>query len=1006
MDKRVSNLHRFAILLLGMMLSASFAIAQSVEVKGTVTDTDGNPLPAVNVIEQGTLNGATTNMDGQFTLRVGEPNAILEVTYIGFAKQVIPLDGRTDIEIILMEDTQLLDEVVVVGYGTQDKDELTGAVSRVTSEDFNVGVVTSPENLIEGKISGVQVFQNSGEPGAGATIRIRGAASVRSGNSPLYVVDGVPLDIKDSTPGSGDLASGIGEAESKNPLNFLNPDDIESIDILKDASATAIYGARGANGVVIITTKKGKEGAGQLDYSSYVSVAQLRERIDVLSADEFRDYINSPAFAPAGQDPASFDFGAATDWQDAIFRSAITNNHNLAFSGGNSSTTYRASVSYMNQEGIIEKSAMNRYTARVNAVHNAMDDKLTVRANLTFSETEDNRVPVGSTGGFEGDVILNALRQNPTRPIYNPDGTFAQDQNQAIRNPLAMIELTDDVVETGRTLTNLGFDYDVTDDLTAQINLGLDRTTSERRISQSPRLNYQLGTRGSATISTRDLESRLFEAYANYSKGFGEHTVNALAGFSYQWFSERGLFVNRTGFAGDEIDLVDNIALGDTEQAIPFSYRQENEIQSVFARVNYIYKGRYIVTANFRRDGSTKFGANNKYGNFPSFAATWRIIEEDFMEDQDIFSDLKFRFGWGRTGNQEIPNKITQATVGGDNGTRAFFNGQVVPGLTFLRTPNPDLRWETTDQINIGFDFGFADDRFTGSIDYFNKTTTDILLEITAPAPSTAPTIWTNVDGELVNAGVEGAISANIIETKDFQWSADLNMTFLHNEVNGLPISRIETGAASGQGLSGTQVQVITNGQPLGTFFGRVWEGRDAEGNDIYKLDENGQPVREFLGSAIPDMTWGLTQTFRYKRFDANIFINGAHGHQVYNNTANSIWNKPTIRRGENVPSFVLDSDESFENILTFSSRFIEDADFVRLNNVTVGYNVDVSKLDFISRLRVYATGTNLLLFTDYSGYDPEVNTGAGNAGVPSLGVDFTNFPRPRTFQIGVNMSF
>jgi iron complex outermembrane receptor protein len=383
------------------------------------------------------------------------------------------------------------------------------------------------------------------------------------------------------------------------------------------------------------------------------------------------------------------------------------------------------------------------------------------------------------------------------------------------------------------------------------------------------------------------------------------------------------------------------------------------------------------------------------------------MIEEDFMMDQNLFSDFKFRFGWGRTGNQEIPNKITLASVGGNDGTRAVLDGNsFTPGLTFLRTPNPDLKWEQTDQLNIGVDMGFMDDRIVATFDYFQKTTTDMLLEITAPAPSTATTIWTNVDGELVNSGLEAAIGATVLQSQDFSWDVNVNATFLSNEVNGLPVSRIETGAASGQGLSGTQVQIITNGQPLGTFFGRVWTGRDADGNDTYKLDEDGNAVRENLGSAIPDFTWGLSQTFKYKRWDANVFINGAHGHQVYNNTFNSIINKPSLRGGNNVTQDILTSDESFTNILSFSSRFIEDGDFIRLNNVTIGYNVDVTNIEYLSRLRLYATGTNLLLFTNYTGYDPEVNTGAASGGVPSLGVDFTNFPRPRTFMVGVNMSF
>lgn len=991
------------LFLSALMLLSTQLIAQERVVRGTVTSTvDELGLPGVSVLVKGTTIGTSTDIDGKYKISVPE-QATLVFSFVGFSPQEILVGDKTIINVVLIEEARSLTEIVVTGYGVQQKKDVTGATATLKTEDFNKGAIVSPAEMMQGRIAGVNITGNSGEPGSGATVRIRGIHSIRANQDPLYVVDGVPLDITDAAP-EGAEAAGINLSGNKDPLNFLNPDDIESIDILKDASATAIYGSRGANGVVFITTKKGVKGAGKLTYSGYVGFSTIRKKLNVLSANEFRDYTKSQNFNIT-------DLKANVNWQDEVLRSALSHSHNVAYSGGNENASYRASFGYLDQQGIVNRTNLEKITGRFNFDQKLFDERLTISSNLTASRTKDIRVPISETGGFEGDVLMTALKLNPTFPIRNQDGTYYQ-HTKDTRNPVAMINLTDDEMNTDRIMGNISATLKIIEGLNYRMNFGIDHSSATRRVAQNKELSY-LVNGGTADIATVELDNTLIENYFTYQKTFNEnHNFNFMLGHSFQKFHNRQHDLSVDGFTIEDKNYTDNLEWGNKDQAEVKSSHSVYELQSFFGRINYNYIDKYLLTATLRADGSTRFGEENKYGYFPSASIAWRMAEEDFIRDMNIFSNLKLRLGWGLTGNQEIPDKISLLSVGTENDAAYFFEGDQTlfsPGITFTRTPNPELKWETSSQVNLGLDFAVLKGRLSGSLDLFFKRTKDVLLEIKSLDPAPTERVWLNVPNlRIKNTGLEVNLNGVIIEQKDFFWDATMNFATVKNEVTDLPIKLIETGSASGPGLSNTRVQVITNGKPIGTFWGRKFLGYDEDGLNVYKKNDDDSDWVGDLGSALPDYTGSLTTTARYKNFDLSLFFYGVFGNKVYNNTANAIFHKNAISKGQNVLKSVTTSLESPENTPEFSSRFIENGSFVRLSNATLGYTFDRDflKWDWISSLRVYISGNNLFLITDYKGFDPEVNNNAQYNDIPSLGVDFTSYPKARTFTFGVSVEF
>ncbi len=973
-------------------------LVQNKVLSGIVVDDDKLPLPGVSVYIRGTTFGTITDFNGKFLLEAPMDAETLIFSFIGFITQEVTIGNQITFNIVLNEEVMRLDEVVAIGYGVQRKSDLTGATNRITEGNMNKSVATSPIEMMQGRISGVNITQNNGEPGSGMSVRIRGSNSIRSGQEPLYVVDGIPLDNADVTPNGG-TAAGINETANKNSISFLNPEDIESIDILKDASSTAIYGARGANGVVIITTKKGKKGVGTVAYNGYMGVSQIREKLDILSPEEFRSYTKADGSKLA-------DLGASNNWQDEIFTTGITQSHTVSYGGGSENSSYHTSIGYIDQEGIIKTTGIQKINGKIKVSQDAFKGRLNLVGSLIASHVEDYRAPIAETGGFEGDLLLTALKLNPTYPIYNLDGSYYQhDKDQ--RNPVAMINLVNDVTQTDRVLVNMSSEFEIVTNLKYKMNIGFDRTNAERRVNQDKQLIY-LSNRGEANINAISANNRLIENYVTYQKNIGEkHKFNFLAGHAYQYIKVTTSEINVNGFEVDDILYTDNLQYGNFSAADVNSSAYERELQSFYGRVNYSYNDKYLFTVTGRFDGSSKFGKNKKYGFFPSAAFAWRVSEEEFMQGANNISNLKTRLGWGLTGNQEIPDKISLLSVGTTPSANGYFDGTLYPGITFLRTPNPNIQWETTQQANFGIDFGFYNNRLTGAIDIFNKTTKDVLLEVPAKAPAATQTQWQNVPGlKIINNGLEIGLNVLLVEQKSLNWDVGINFAYIKNNIKDLPVKLIETGNASGQGLSGTRVQIITNGQPVGTFYGMVYQGMDSNGNSIYKKDDKGIAVKEYLGSAMPDFTYSLSSNFEYRNVDFSFFWYGSAGNKVYNNTANALFLKGPLDKGNNVTRAVFNSNENPENPNAFSSRFVEDASFLRLSNITLGYTFNTKSIDWLDNARVYMTGNNLLIFSKYTGFDPEVSVDANENGVPSLGIDFTAYPKARTFTFGVSLQF
>ncbi|WP_293051175.1 TonB-dependent receptor [Paludibacter sp.] len=968
---------------------------ESMTVSGTVIDEGKQVLPGVSVTIEGGAKGTITDAQGHFTMLVPH-NTTLVFSYIGFKTQHI-VATRNPLMIIMSDDSKAIDEIVVIGYGSVKKRDLTGSVSSLKEADFNKGLIASPTDMIQGRVSGVMVINNGGEPGAGVTVRVRGANSIRSGQDPLYVVDGIPLDITDVQP-AGASTAGVGSTSNKNPLNFINSDDIESIDILKDASATAIYGSRGANGVVIVTTKKGKEGRNTISYSSYAGFSQLPKKYDVLSASEY-----NAARAKLGL--ASADKGYNTDWQDQIFRTSFAHNHSLSMSGGNQNSYYRASFGYMNQQGIINKTGMEKYSGRLNFSTKALNNKLTLEAGLTAARTNDQRAPLGESGGVEGDLLLSALKLNPTYPVYNSDGTFYQVSDQ-VRNPVAMIKLTNDNTQTDRVLSNLTATLNLYKNLNYKANFSVDQTKATRKVTQDAQL-YYMSDKGTATISNVEMGSSMIENYLTYDFNINKnHKFNLLAGHSYQRFRIYTYSTAETGFASSAVDNLYDLTLGKYTQAINASDITVNELQSFFGRVNYNLWEKYLLTVNFRADGSTKFGANNKYGYFPSAALAWRMTEEEFIKKLNVFSNLKMRLGWGITGNQEITSKISQATLGSVTGAVLNGGSTLIPGYTLTRTPNPDLKWEKTTQYDWGVDFGFFGGRLSGTLDLYYKTTTDVQMSVSTKMPAPTATFWTNKNLDIVNKGLELSLNGVIISNKKWNWSVNGNFSTINNCVRHMDVSKIATGYPSGPGITGTPSQYIINNEPLGSFWGKTFLGFDSSGKSIFAKDANGNDIEGVIGHALPDFTYNFGTTIGWNRFDLSLNFNGVYGNDVYNNLANIMDQMTLFSSGWNTTPKAITSGEATNNVLNFSSRFIENGSYLRLSNATLGYNFKLTSQKYISKLRVYLNANNLFCITKYSGYDPEVNTTRVSNGVPALGIGWTTYPKARTITMGVNVEF
>lgn len=991
-------------------------------IRGQVTDENNAPLPGVNIIVQNTTIGTVTDIDGNYRLNVPDDAVTLVFTSVGYTREEVDINNRNVINISMVPDVQSLSEVVVVGYGTVKKSDLTGSVTSLKAEDINRGVNTSMDQLLKGRAAGVNVVQNSSEPGGGVSISIRGASSINAGTGPLYVIDGLPIDNSALTGGSGGGYPDI--RTPTNPLSSINPSDIESIEILKDASATAIYGSRGANGVILITTKKGRKGEMEINYDGYVGVQNVIKKLDLLTPQEYQtvlnDLIDNGGGLPEQRVTEIVDGG--TDWQEEIFRTnAPVQNHNFSFSGGSERTKYFASLNYFNQQGVVVSSAFRRYSGRLN-LESEFSDKFSIGLNLNTSYNNNDLVPAQSFGVNENNGTLYAAYNfDPTLPVKDENGDYVISEFISIDNPLALAYGKNAMVETYRTFATIFGNYQVLPSLSFRLNVGTDVTNQRKDIYVNRLTKDGLANNGIATI-LQDLNSNyLVEGTATYDKTIDIHHLNVLAGITAQKFTRSSTNMNGSNFPSDATGTF-NVGLGDPTQYNIGSFKATNGLQSYIGRVNYSLLDKYLLTATLRIDGSSRFGENNKFGYFPSAAFAWKLKEEPFMAGIEPISTLKFRASWGQTGNQEIGNYLSLTTFG--QGPTAVFDDQQVSTTDPSRLANPDLKWETTEQWDIGFDFGFIKDRIYGSVDYYNKSTFDMLLALPVPTSTGYTSRLTNV-GSIRNTGFELTINSVNVEG-DFSWNTNFNIATVNNEVTDLGgIPRIVAGNA---GFT-SQLRIIEEGKTLNSFYGYQIDGIWQEGDNFEQTTDPVQPGalkfrdingdstvnaddRMILGNSFPDVTVGFGNNFTYKGLSLYVFIEGVKGISMLNNNlvdsyfpinfrrnkfAEPYLNRWTPENPSNVyPSFINPTAQGQKQVNSYT---VQDASYLRLRTISLSYNLPQFS-NFIRTAQIYFTADNLITITNYDGMDPAVNPN-GNF---DIRIDYNAYPTTTNFLVGVKL--
>ncbi|MEQ9440849.1 MAG: TonB-dependent receptor [Cyclobacteriaceae bacterium] len=1021
------------ILLIGVLITWILpqAMAQQ-QVAGKVTDaSSGESLPGVNVLVKNSSAGTVTDVNGSYSISVPNEDDILVFSSIGYISQEVEVNGRTTINLALEEDVQSLEEVVVVGYGTVKKSDLTGSVASVSSEEIKSVPVTTFDQALQGRAAGVKVVQTSGVPGGETNIRIRGTSSVNASSEPLYVIDGMLINSN-----GGEMSIG-GRGPRIGALSTINPNDIESIEVLKDASATAIYGSRGANGVILITTKRGKAGKGSVSFESYYGMQQVSKKLDLLNATQYAELVNE-ASINAGVEPVYANpqsLGEGTDWQEELFRQAPMANYQLSLAGGNEKTRYAVSGGYFTQDGIVIGSDFNRYSFRVN-LDTDVNEKLTVGTNMSYNRISSNGVLTGPGAVVQG-VVTNALQFNPILPVYDasvPGGyTFEHDRKPAVANPIAEAKEYISITGTSRILGNFFAQYEILDGLAFKSSFGIDGLTTKSNAFGPNFLKRTENSLGEASISTLEALTWLNTNTLTYDKDIDpNNTINAMVGFEMQKFRNESLNAYAFGFPDSRTGW-HNIGAAENPQS-PSNGELEWSMASFFGRVNYSLMDKYLFTLTGRVDGASKFSEGRKYGFFPSAAFAWRVSDEEFMSNVAFISDLKFRASYGQTGNQSIPAYQSLALIG-PIGQGVFSNGsgyEAFRGREPVSYPNRDLKWETTEQLNFGIDMSVLEGRFGLTAELYHKNTIDLLLNTPIPFTTGFENTLLNI-GNVQNRGVDLALNSVNIDGV-LSWNSSVNVSFNRNKITDL--ARDED---INLGVGGN---ILREGEPIGTFFGYVFDGiyqSDDEANqspmiagqtpsagdrkykDISGPDGTPDGIindfdRTLIGSAQPNFTWGFDNKISYKSLSLSFFFQGSQGNDMVNLNLSDLAN---LNGQQNVLSEVAlnrwtpeNPSNRYSRALTtandnvFSSRFVEDASYLRLKNVTVSYNLPASLLERIglSNLRIYASGTNLWTLTDYSGYDPEGNAYGQTTNI--VGVDFGSYPQAKTYTIGLNLGF
>ncbi|MXV16400.1 SusC/RagA family TonB-linked outer membrane protein [Pedobacter sp. HMF7056] len=963
-------------------------------VSGTVKDSRGVTLPGVTVQANnadGKMSGRTsTNADGVFSF-AALPTGTYSFTFsfVGFENTVLTgfaVDGsaRVTVDAVLKESTTTLNQVVVTGYGSSSKSRITGAVTSVSAEELNRGVLTSPAQLLQGKVPGLNITR-SGDPNSkGATI-LRGPSTLREGaQEPFYVIDGVP--------GAS--------------IDLLAPDDIASIDVLKDASSTAIYGSRAANGVIMVTTKKAKPGQSRISYSAYAATEEVSNRIEMLTGNELRAYLtaNGKNLNLSDNNP-----GANTDWQKQVSRTGFSQNHNLSFNGNTNNTSYAASINYMDNEGIIKTSSLDRLILRASIEQKALNDRLKI--TLTGTNSLSNLQTVAS------DVFPNMLKYLPTVNVRQADGSYTENFSRgSYLNPVSLIESN---TFKGKVKTFLGHGM-----AEASLFTGLKYTLSlslqDEQLSNDQYLNrysgLAVGAGGRGIRNTYNNRKKVLETYFNYDKSFGDlHDIKLLAGYS--WQEDRngdGFQSSNQGFVSDELSY-SNLGLGNFGM-IPNGYGSigisTQRVISFYGRADYQFDNKYTLQASLRRDGSSNFGINNQWGLFPAVSAGWRIGQESFMKDLTYLNELKLRAGYGVSGNSQGFDAFTRLLIYGSGPTAKFYyNGQYINAIGPSQNENPDLKWERTAMTNVGLDIAVFNNRLSASIDVYDKKTSDLIWVYPVSTTQYFVNTLTANAGEISNKGVEIGINATPFRTDKFRWSTSVNFAHNKNNVESLSndkftLTSIPTAYLGGKGQSGNTSQVVTEGMPIGSFNTWRYAGKDSKGvTQIYKKDGSlttAPTSADFVatGSAQPKLIYGWNNSFSYRNLDLNFFVRGVYGNKVLNATLAAL-NAPLDATTLNIPRFTLGESVADNNAYLISDRFIESGSYLRLDNATLGYTIN-TKLKSISRLRVYTSANNLFTITDYRGIDPEINIGG-----LTPGIDNNNYyPKTRSYIFGLNVIF
>jgi iron complex outermembrane receptor protein len=971
------------------LLCSTVMLAQN-KVSGTVLDATGEPLIGVSILETGTSNGVVTDIDGNFTLTVKQ-GATLTISYIGYQTQTITAtDGM---QVTLQEDNTVLNEVVVVGYGTMRRKDVTSSITTVKAEDLNRGVFTDPGQMLQGKVPGL-VVSSTADPNGGPSITLRGASTLRSGAmAPYYVIDGIP-GVDPST---------------------VAPDDIESIDVLRDATATAIYGSKAANGVIIITTKKGAEDRTNVTYNGYVAIDNILKKYEVCTADDLRQYASKNGISLK-------DGGANTDWQDEVLRTAISHNHNVGISGGNDRTNYMISANLLKREGVIKETGMDRFNVRSLVSTKMLKDRLTISLSLNSMYAKHFGVPTSDKGAS----VLDAMNYfSPTNPIKNADGSWSTGAGSKNYNPLALM-----YEDTSETIWKRNqFIGKATLEILKGLlwNMNYSWSNYQSTYSAYDTRNSQIegvgNKNGQATRNTYFGREQTFETYLNYGLTTGKHKIDLMAG--YTWEDKKnndGFGLTVEGYYNDDLTWY-NMSYAQTilgvQNSVSSGYRENIRNISFYGRANYSFDGRYMLQASIRRDGSSVFGKNSRWGTFPSVSAAWNITEEAFMKDQNIFDNLKLRAGYGVSGNALGFDVYSSYVTYGATGTFVY-DGKTYRTYGATKNANPDLKWETTSMLNIGLDFAFLGGRLNGTVEVYNKKTKDLIWSY--PVPTTQYVYgWMDANvGEMTNKGIEFSLNAVPVQTKDFRWSTTINVSHNKNKVDKMQNDQFHTtnltqGDPDVAGVSANGwTQRIMEGEAIGTFYTYLYAGTVNGRSEYYVLDENGNKTgettnnpglkdRTITGCAQPKLTAGWNNDLSYKNWNLTAFITGVFGNDVYNSPRAHYTSAQLFSDGKNVLKEFLSNPAGDASGSLPSDRYIEKGTYVRLQSLSLSYTFRNCFNNWIQDLTLYGTANNLLTITNYKGLDPEVNLGGID---PGIDYRWSRYPHTRTFMFGVKINF